>query len=308
MFAWGGLNTIPIPHLGEDRFGINALAPRQNVLVVGRRNNIVSIAGSSLADYRQIAVSEQVGFLSQESTIVYRDAVYFLWLDGVYRLDDSGIVCLSDLGNVRAWFTSNSYFNRGMFSQAFAVFDPVGQTYRLFLCSAGSLTTDSWVEYNLRSGKWYGPHKTQAFAPRSAFAVRGTNDQPYAMIGSQEGVLSQDVAYRADWRTQPIALDVKMNSHIGANPDMEKYFGEISVFTEVEPAGTLEVEVRVGDFEEIEEPDNPLFMTHDLTQSRERLDRLGEGKHASVRFRNAEVGQDVVIHGYSIPYHETGRR
>jgi len=57
MFAWGGLNTIPIPHLGEDRFGINALAPRQNVLVVGRRNNIVSIAGSSLTDYRQIAVS-----------------------------------------------------------------------------------------------------------------------------------------------------------------------------------------------------------------------------------------------------------
>jgi hypothetical protein len=305
MFAWGGLNSIPIPHLGEDRFGINALAPRQNVLIVGRRNNIVSIAGSSLADYRQIAVSEEVGFLSQESTLVYRDAVYFLWLDGVYRYDDTGLVCISDQGNVRSWFTSNSYFNRGLFSQAFAVFDPVGQTYRLFLASAGQLTTNRWVEFNLRTGKWYGPHKTDAFQPTCALAVRGTNDQPYPMVGSQEGVLSQDVSLRADWRFIPIAEDVTMCGHIAGNPDTEKFFGELSVFTAPEKAGTLRIDAVVGHIDEVVAP---VSMTHDLTLPRERLERLGEGQLATLRFRNAELGQNVVLNGYSLPYHETGKR
>lgn len=305
MFAWGGLNTIPIPHLGEDRFGINALAPRQNVLVVGRRNNIMSIAGSTLADFRPIAVSEQVGFLSQESTLVYRDAVYFLWLDGVYRYDDTGLVCISDQGNVRSWFTSNSYFNRGLFSQAFAVLDPVALTYRLFLASAGQLLTDSWVEFSLRTGKWYGPHKTAAFQPTCALAVRGTNDQPYPMVGSKEGFLSQDVGHRADWRMVPIAEDVLMAGHIAGDPDMEKFFGELSVFTGQEKQGTLQIDATVGHIDEVVPA---ISMPHDLTLPRERLDRLGEGQMVTLRFRNAELGQNVVLNGYSIPYHETARR
>ncbi len=304
MFAWGGLNTIPIPHLGEDKFGIIGLAPRQNVLMVGRRNNLMSIAGSSLTDFRPIAISENCGFLSQETVVIYRDSIYFLWLDGVYRYDENGLVCLSDIGNVRSWFTSNSYFNRGMFSQAFGVFDPVGQTYRLFLASAGSTAIDSWVEYNLRSQKWYGPHKTTAFAPRSAFAVRGTNDQPYPMIGSTEGVLSQDVKKRADWRRIPISMDVTMAAHSCGDADSEKFFGELSVHTEKEPAGTLQIQATVGDLDDT----SVVSMTHDLTLPRERLDRLGDGKYATIRFLNSEVGQDCVIHGYTLPYQVTGKR
>ncbi len=297
MFAWGGLNTIPIPHLGEDRFGIIGLAPRQNVLGVGRRNNLVSVAGSSLADYRQISVSENLGFLSQESVVIYRDTVFFLWRDGVYQWDETGIKNISDAGNVRSWFTSNSYFNRGMFSQAFAILDPVSQTYRLFLASAGSLSIDSWVEFNLCSGRWYGPHKTSAFAPRSAFAVRGTNDQPYPMIGSTEGVLSQDVKERSDWRRIPIAMDVTMAAHSCQDADSEKFFGELSVHTEKEPSGTLQIQATVGDLDET----SVVAMTHDLTMPRERLDRLGDGKYATIRFLNSEVGQDCVIHGYTLP-------
>lgn len=304
MFAWGGLDTLPIPHLGEDRFGIIGLAPRQNVLCVGRRNNLMAIAGSTTADFRPIAISENCGFLSQESVIIYRDAVFFLWLDGVYRYDDSGLVCISDAGSVRSWFTSNDYFNRGMFSQAFAVFDPIAQTYRLFLCSAGRLLTDRWVEFNLRSGKWYGPHKTDAFSPSCALAVRGSNDQPYPMIGSREGFLSQDVRVRSDWRVVPIAEDVIMNAHVCADPDMEKHFGELSVFSEPTKRGTLQIQATVGDLEET----TVLALSHDLSLSRERLERLGDGKYATLRFLNSELGQAVVLHGYAIPYHYTGKR
>lgn len=304
MFAWSGLNTLPIPHLGEDRYGLTALAPRQNVLGVGRRNNIMSVAGATTADFRPIAVSENLGFLSQESVVTYRDAVFFLWEDGVYRWDDAGITCLSDAGNVRSWFTSTSYFNRSMFASAFSVLDPIAQTYRLFLCSPGATQTDRWVELNLRTGKWYGPHRTDAFSPTCALAVRGNKDMPLPMVGSLDGFLSQDVAVRSDWRLTPIAEDVVMTAHVCGDPDSEKYFGELSVFTEVEPRGTLRIDTIVGNLEDT----TGLALTHTLTQSRERLDRLGEGKYATLRFRNAEVGQDCVIHGYTIPYHVTGRR
>jgi len=47
---------------------------------------------------------------------------------------------------------------------------------------------------------------------------------------------------------------------------------------------------------------------HDLTQGYERLDRLGEGKCVALRFRNAEINQDVTLFGYEFPYHVTGQR
>lgn len=304
MYAWGGLNALPIPHVGSDRFGITALAPRQNVLGVGRRNTLQSVAGSTIADFRPIAVSENCGIVSQESVVTFMDTVYFLWLDGVYRWDDNGLACISDLGGVRSWFTTDNYFARGMFSNAFAVFDPIALTYRLFLCTPGQTQTNRWVEFNLRTNKWYGPHKTDAFTPSCGLTMRGANDQPYPMVGSLEGYVSQDVLARTDWGITPINLDVKMCAHVCSDPDTFKYFGDFSIFTEPQKAGTLQIAATVGELEET----SVVSMAHDLRISRERLDRLGEGTYAALRFQNAEVGQNVVIHGYSIPYHYTGKR
>ena len=304
MFAWNGLDTLPIPHLGEDRFGITALAPRQNQLVVGRRNNILAIQGDSTADFQPVAAIENCGILSQESVVTYKDTVYFLWIDGVYQWNDNGLVCVSDAANVRSWFATDKYFNRGMFSQSFAVFDQVTQTYRLFLCSAGQVQTDRWVEFNLITGKFYGPHQTQAFAPSCALIVRGSNDQPYPMIGSREGFLSQDVATRADWQLTPIVEDVIMTPQAMGDPDVEKFFGEMSIHTQAERAGTLQISAIVGDLNETA----TVSLSHDLTVPRERLERLGEGKYLTLRFQNAQLGQQVVLHGYTIPTHVTGRR
>lgn len=307
MFAWSGLNELPIPHLGDDRYGIIGLAPRQNMLGVGRRNSLLQVVGSTTADFRAISVSENCGFLSQETVVIYRDIVFFLWLDGVYQWDGTGVTCISDLGNVRSWFATDAYFNRGMFSQAFAVFDPIAQTYRLFLCSSGQTQTDQWVEFSLRTSKWYGPHQTDAFSPSCAVTVRGTNDQPFPMIGAREGYLSQDVAIRSDWSLTPIAEDVIMCANDCDQPDMEKYFGEVSIHGEPQSGGTLTIDAIVGELD-ADMDDSFVTMTHDLTVARERLFRLGEGKFATLRFRNSELGRNVVLYGYNLPYHVTGRR
>lgn len=306
MYAWSALNTLPIPHVGDDRFGITALAPRRDTLGVGRRNNLTQVVGNQTANIRPINVSENLGILSQESVVTYRDTVFFLWRDGVYKWDANGIECVSDKAGVRSWFATGDYFNQSMFSQAFAVFDPVNTAYRLFLCTAGQTTPDCWVEYNLKTGKFYGPHKTAALDLSCAFMVRGSNDQPYPMIGSREGYLVQDVETRSDVGGVPIAMRVEMCGHDAAVPDHDKYFGTVSIHTEKESKGELTVTTSVGALDE-EVENEPT--THDLTQGRERLDRIGAGKHAGLVFENNELNQPVTIYGYEIdPINDLGRR
>ena len=305
-YAWSALNTLLIPHVGDDRFGITALVPRREVLGVGRQNRLVQIAGNTRTNIRTVGVIENCGILSQESAVVYRDVIFLLWRDGVYQWDSDGLVCVSDKAGVGSWFKTNSYFNRGLFSQAFAVFDPVTLAYRLFLCSAGQTVPDRWVEYSLKTGKFYGPHKTAAFIPSCAFWVRGTNDQLYPMMGSREGYISQDTEERSDWGLTPVAMRVDMAGHAAGDDDAEKYFGQLSVHTEKESKGTLTITPFVGD-DENEFQGEP--MLHDLRETRARLDRIGTGKTARLVFSNNELGQNVNIRGYDIdPVHVMGKR
>jgi hypothetical protein len=304
-YGWSLLNTLLIPHVGDDRFGITALAPRRDCLGVGRRNQLLQVVGNTTATIKPINVSENLGILSQESVVIYRDVVFFLWRDGVYAWDSNGVRCLSDEAGVRTWFVSNSYFNRGMFSRAFAVFDPVGVAYRLFLCSAGQNTPDRWVEYNLKTGKFYGPHTTDAFTPSCALQVRGTNDQPYPMIGSRDGYLSQDVETRTDWSLYPIHFKVTLDNDADEH-DHEKYFGQFIIQTHKEDGGTVTITPSVGDLDDETVGDQ---MEHDLTVARERLDRIGQGKRMTVMIENKEIDRMVTLYGYEVdPVRDVGQR
>ena len=306
MYGWSAFNTLPIAHVGDDRFGVLGLVPRRDVLCVGRQNRLVQVAGTTRSDIRPIGAVESVGFLSQESISTYRDTIWFLWRDGVYEWGNDGVVCVSDRAHVRSWFQSDSYFNRAMFSQAFSTFDPLTLSYRLFLASAGSITIDRWVEYNLKTGKFYGPHKTLAFMPSSAFLLRGADDQLYPIVGSREGFLSYDDVTRTDWGLTPVPMRVEMIGNDLDDPDVEKYFGQLSVFTEPEPAGGLTVTALTGDFDKEVVTST---MTHDLRLSRGRLNRVGNGKNAVLVFENNQIGQPVTIYGYEIePVHVLGRR
>lgn len=309
-YAWFATNSIPISHVGDDRYGIMALAPRRDALGVGRRNQIVQITSSDGVSFLPSTVTENCGIVSQESVVVWNDAAYFLWLDGVYRWDANGITCISDSGNVRSWFATDDYFNRGMFSLAFASFDIKESRYKLFLCTAGNVVPDRWVEYDIITGKWYGPHKTDAFQPKSAFTVRGTNDQPYMVVGSYDGFLSIESDTRTDWGNVAIVEDVTTKQWSGGNPNRNTIFGKVYLLGEPQPSSlvtppVLGVAASVG---ELNAPDQTTAMTADLTKARQSLFRVGEGKHASLRLTNSQVGVNPVLYGVSIPTADVGTR
>ena len=307
MYGWAALNTLLIPHVGSDGAGISALIPRRAALGVSRRNTFSQVTGSQRTNIQPVIVNggENVGCVSQESVVVFRDIAYFLSQDGVYQWDSNGITCISD-GRVRTWFTTDETFNRSMFWRAFSEFDPIAKKYRLFLASKGSAVTDRWVEYDIMNGTWWGPHETSAFTPSSAFLVAGRNQQLYPMIGSREGYLSQDQEFKNDWGLLPIDFDVKTRDTEGDDPEQTKYHGELSVFHQVQESGDLTVTPSLGPVDELVEQDP---FTSDMTRGRRRLGRIGVGESMALRFQNDVVNEDVVLGGFVIdPVDNAGRR
>lgn len=321
QYAWPEDNTIEIPAVGSDNFGVVALVPRREALGVGRRNSLIQITGSGVEtfdsegnfvniDFDVVILSKELGIESQESVKVYRDTAYFLWKDGVYAWNSEGIKCISDGDqeggkSVRSWFTSGDFFNPDMFVHAFAHIDGQIPKYRLFLAGAGSLVVNRWIEYNIQDGTWFGPHLTTLFTPTSAFNRQNDADKDTPMIGASSGVVYSEQETRTDGLTTAITLDVIGKRHDLSEPDREKYWGEISVIGKAQTAGTLTVQSIAGELNATRE----VVQQSDLTKPRQRLGRIGRGKHAQIEFVNAEVGVDVEVYGYTIdPVNIIGRR
>jgi hypothetical protein len=308
MYGWSALNTVKIPHVGADDAGITALIPRRAALGVARRDVFNQVTGSQRSNITPVIVNggEGVGCVSQESVLVYNDIAYFLARDGVYQWDSNGISPLSD-GLVRTWFTTDDTFNRSMFWRAFAEMDPTGKHYRLFLASKGSDKIDRWIELDMLTGAWFGPHFTTAFDPTSAFWVAGRNQQPFIMLGSREGYLSQDQSARNDWDVMPIDAHAAVRGEEMGEPEQEKYWGELAIHTQVQGAGaTLTITPELGDVDETT-PTTP--MTADLTKARQRVGRIGSGNSMVMDFTNNQINVDTAIYGYEInPVHPIGQR
>lgn len=316
QYAWPSDNLIAIPQIGTNVVGVNALIARREALGVGRRNMLVQITGTGvedqdgIADFDAVILSRELGVESQETVKVFRDVAYFLWKDGVYSWGSEGIKCISDEGGVRSWFVTNSYFNRDKFTVAFAHIDPDHPHYRLFLCSAGSTTIDRWVEYDINDGTWWGPHKTGLFTPTSAFYRLDANDKMIPLIGGSNTVY-QEQATRTDGASTAIEFDAIGKQHCNDDPDVDKYFGEVSVLQKAYPTGVIQVVSRVGDLQSTN-PVRPIrTITQDVSQRlpRTRVGRIGSGKHAQIEIINSEVGQNVDIYGYEIdPVNTIGKR
>jgi hypothetical protein len=316
QYAWPSDNLIAIPQIGTDRVGINSMISRREALGIGRRNILVQITGTGIedqdgiADFDAVILSRELGVESQETVKVFRDTAYFLWKDGVYSWGSEGIKCVSDQGGVRSWFVTNSYFNRDKFTVAFAHIDPDHPHYRLFLCSAGSTTIDRWVEYDINDGTWWGPHKTGLFTPTSAFARLDANDKVIPLVGGPATVY-QEQDTRTDGSSTAIEFDAVGKQHYDNDPDVEKYFGELTVLQKAHSTGTIQVTSRVGDLLSTVPVKPTRTIVQDCSQARPRtrLGRLGSGKHAQIEITNSEVGQDVDIYGYEIdPVNTVGKR
>jgi hypothetical protein len=322
-YSWPEENVLEIPSVGSDAFGVVALIQRREALGAARRNSLIQITGSGaedvngIPDFDVVILSKELGVESQETVRVFRDNAYFLWKDGVYRWNSEGITCISNgqggKGNVRSWFNTNSYFNRDRFANAYAHLDYNAAKYRLFLSEPGSSVTTHWVEYNIDDGTWFGPSKTGLFTPSSAFNVQNDADRDFPVIGATDETIYFDQLTRTDGADTPIDMDAVGKRHDLGEPDQDKYFGQISVIGKAQPVnvltypspGQLDVITRTGDLNSTTE----LTQEFDMTKSRQRLGRLGEGKHSQVELQNAEVGQDVEIYSYDIdPVYIIGRR
>ena len=305
MYSWPLSNGLLVGRRGSDSRGITALLPRRDALGIGRRVGLFQVTGTTKANYNVVTLSEQCGVESQETVVVWRDVAYFLWKDGVYRWGPSGIDCLSD-GKVRNWFVSDLYFTRSRFQYAFAHVDPIQNKYRLFLAALGSVVEDRYVEYDLTDGTWWGPHKTGAFSQFvSAGGSADSGDRFVPLIGSSDGYLwAPGTVAGTDDTATAIDFDVDTKRHDGLTPDIEKNWGALSVLSKVQAAGSLTVTPYVG---ALDAPAQTA-LTADLTKGREKLPRLGPGKHAGFKFRHNTVAQDVDLYGYEIPFYELGRR
>ncbi len=307
MYAWSALNTIPI-RPGQDDAGIIALIPRRDALGVARRNVIVQITGTSTSNFRAVTVpgGEFRGCVSQESVVVVEDDAYMLGLDGVYLWNSAGLQCISREHNVSAWFESDHFFNRAMFHRARAQF--VDRRYRLFLASTGSTSLDRWVEFDLDMKVWWGIHRTAdgAFTPSATIDVAGANNQVYPMLGTQEGMLLQEQDAANDLQAFGIPVRAETKQH--GSPEKESYFGELSLWSEAQTTGALTVTPTVGELTGAQAVAQPPFTTT-MSKGRERLGRLGVGKHAKLVIEHSAINEPVVLYGYTIdPVSEIGRR
>lgn len=309
MWAWPVANSIPIPKIGADSRGIIAFMPRKDAFGVGRRNVIQMIAGDSATNFKPVKVTENAGIESQESVAIYLDTSYFLWKDGVYTWGEGNqIKCISDgvgKGGVRSWFTTDSYFNRAQFKNAFGYIDQDEKKYKLFLCSAGSSTIDRWVEYDILEQKWWGPHKTGAFTPSSALQSPDGNDLILPMVGSAAGYLWKKTTARSDDTATAIDFDVDTKRHDCASPDIDKIFARTTIHVVPQTTGHLTVTPSPG---ELNAPAAAQALDVDLTIPRTVVGRLGTGKAVGLNFRENTPGQDVAITGYEVEFSELGRR
>lgn len=300
-WAWPEDNTVPIPHVGEDTVGVTALINRRDALGIGKLNRFLQFTGTSNLDFRLVTLSENCGVLSQESVGIYKDVGFFLWHDGVYKWDSNALSCVSD-GKVRRWFTSDDFFDREAFGKAFGKIDPVRGKYRLYLKTLDRKW--EWVEYDLNTGTWWGPHKTDAFTPTSTFTLFSAHNRPFLSAGATDGGIYVDQTKAVDTsitlQDHGIILNANTAPLKAKDPDIDMYWGELSIIGKdqlADIAGTLDVTPTIGNLDATSgEP-----VEYDMSLSRQRLGRLGSGKLLQINLHHEnDANEPVEVYGLEV--------
>ncbi len=303
VYAWNPVNYLSIKPVGQHVDGITAFAPRRDELGVFKTYSLWKVLGIDETDFRVIQVAENVGCVAPDSVVIIRDVAYFLAADGVYTWSGEGVKPISR-DKVHPWFNTDTYFNRAAFPNAFAKWNPLFDTYELHLPAAGGTDVNRWVSFDTRRGIWLGPHKTDAFTPTYGGLMEDSNSLLVPVQGSSAGFLYKQNRSTFSDDTTAIDFDVTTKFHHGNAPDIDHYWGELAIISKVEAAGTLTITPTVGGLDAAAQTG----IAHDLTLGRQRLRRLGTGRFAQLRFRQASNSQGVEIYGYEIPFHELGRR
>lgn len=303
-WAWPSTNVIQAPQdKGDTQSGITALMPRREALGVAKSNMLLQLTGTSANDFRLVIISTTVGAVNQESVAKYRDAIYFLGLDGVYRWDEAGLTSLTD-GRVSSWFNTSEYFNLAKLTSAIGVINPQKRSYLLFLPAKNSTVLNRWIEYDIDSNTWWGPHKSDVYTNiQSAFWLAGS--QPTLGLGTNTGFVAVETLARNDGTTDPIELNGTLAPLRSEDPPQTSVWGRITTEVVPQTTGTLQVYPLVGEPQDDEGP----ALYHPLTIASAMLGRMGTGRYARLRFYHRTINQIVQILGLEInPVVILGRR
>ena len=303
IYSWSAADFFTAKPAGEDDYGVTAFLPRRNELVVGKKRRILKIIGNDPTDFELLQVTEAVGIVSQDASVVIRDECYFLGQDGFYRYGNAGLENLSR-DKVHPWFATDSYFNRALFNSAVAIYNPTYDEIHLYLSAVGTSTINRWVRYNLATGQWFGPDLTGAFTITAAANVTDANNFTIPVVASSAGyVYTLNRAAHTD-DTTAITLDIITDFYSGDDPDSEKAWLQPTIFHKKESAGQLMFTAYVGD---LSAPASPV-QSVDLTSDRSLLQRLGTGRFCKLQFTNSENLQGTTLYGYLLPWKRIGRR
>lgn len=309
IYAWPEDYTLDISPIGADQYGITGIIPRRDELGICKRNIIWKVVGENPDSFEPIKVVEGKGVYGTDTIKVVRDIGYFLGEDGVYSWGPEGVKSISD-DKVRAWFTTDDYFNRSQFPNAFAKYNSRYHSYELHLASAGSTSIDRWVSYDIGTGLWFGPHKTDAFTPTFAGEVIDGNGVMFPVFLASDGYvyIGNQTAFN-DQGTAISAIAVT-KAHAADTPDITKLFGELGIINKVETTdGALTVAAAMGDVSTgTLNPRTTKTFYPQLRDARQRFTVLGPGRAVQLTFTEATLNQGCEIHGYEIPFHELGRR
>lgn len=303
IYSWSETRRMTVQSKGEDSTGITAFMVRRDELVIAKRRKLWKLIGTGPDDFELILIADGIGALTQDACVVVRDTCYFLGEDGFYEYGTDGIRKLSR-EKVQPWFTTDTYFNRSLFTSAFAKYNQLYDKVELHLPNVGSNAVDRWVEYDLKQREWFGIHKTDAFTPTCGGAMDDDNGFTTPVLGSSDGFLYRQNHTAALDDATAIDMDVTTKFHHGNTPDREHYWDQPTILNKIESAGSLIVTATVGDLDASAQA-NQLV---DLTNDRTKLSRLGYGRYCQLRFRNSTANQPVTIFGYEIPFFEVGRR
>ncbi len=308
IYAWP--LEFPVGPAGHDTYGITGFLPRRDEFGIGRRDSLWKLTGTDADDFRIVRIAEGVGILAPDTCLVVRDVGYFLGVQfdqiGVYEWSGSGVQCISE-EKVHPWFNTDTYLARGELKNAFAGYNPATDSIEVFAAAVGGTTINRWASFDLKKREWLGLHRTSTFNPTCRANLLDTNEVGTVVVGGSDGKLYARQSTRTDGTATGIAMDVLTRMHFGepAAPDIEHYFGELSVVSKIEAAGTLTITPYVGGLD----ASAGTALSHTLTTGRQRLGRLGTGRGAQLNFTESTAGQDVELYGYEIsPWHELGRR
>lgn len=303
-YAFPTTNVVPIPPKNADDKGIVGMLARKDALGIGKAGSFHTITGTNTSGFTRVQIAEKIGVWATDSCVVANDVGYFLGNPfGIYKWDASGITNISN-PKVRAWFDTDTYFNRARFDQAVGLYYPTLNAYVVLLSAAGSTDLDRWILYDIGGNTWWGPHKTGAFTPTGGTTLRDANSTPIPVFFGSDGKLYTPQAAFTDGAATAIDYDVETNWFSGGTPTVYKTFLEPKITTKIQASGNLTITPKVGTLA----ASAGTAITHSMLLGTESLRRLGDGQFVQLRLQQATNAVGVVVYGIEIPFFENGQR